>query len=60
MGYGARSFLSAAPVRVTHDLPDRPAGDAVFPAWLGGLKYEAARTFGLATHAPRGEAMWWG
>ncbi|GGN34542.1 aminodeoxychorismate components I/II [Deinococcus daejeonensis] len=60
VAYGAQSFLSAAPVRVTPDLPDRPAGGAVFPAWLGGLKYEAARTFGLAAHAPRGEAMWWG
>ncbi|UBV42134.1 chorismate-binding protein [Deinococcus taeanensis] len=58
--YGTQSFLSAYPVQVQRDLPERPDGTAVFPAWLGGLKYEAARTLGLPAHAPRGEAMWWG
>lgn len=58
--YGSRSFLSAWPLRVSHELPPSPPGDAFFPAWLGGLKYEAARTFGLAAHAAHGQAMWWG
>ncbi|WP_221089360.1 chorismate-binding protein [Deinococcus aquaedulcis] len=54
------SFLSAWPQAVRHDLPDPPGGHTFFPAWLGGLKYEAARAFGLHTHAPQGPAMWWG
>ena len=59
--YGRFSFLSAWPVRVQEDVPERPAADdALFPAWLGGLKYEAAGAFGLDTHAPDGRAGWWG
>ena len=54
------TFLSAAPTRVQHTLPELPAPDAFFPAWLGGLKYEAAREFGLAAHPARGPAQWWG
>ncbi|THF85131.1 aminodeoxychorismate components I/II [Deinococcus sp. KSM4-11] len=54
------SFLSAWPVRVQTHLPERPVASGYFPAWLGGLKYEAARSFGLATHDGRGAAMWWG
>ncbi|WP_345450936.1 chorismate-binding protein [Deinococcus aluminii] len=63
--YGRFSFLSAWPVRVQAQVPARPEGEALFPAWLGGLKYEAARalderTGGLDTHAPDGPAGWWG
>lgn len=58
--YGRRSFLSAWPVKVQEELPERPGGMSLFPAWLGGLKYEAAREFGLSTHEPGGPAGWWG
>ncbi len=58
--YGRHSFLSAWPTGVQAHLPERPAGSTLFPAWLGGLKYEAARDFGLDTHLGRGEAAWWG
>ncbi|WP_019585002.1 aminodeoxychorismate components I/II [Deinococcus apachensis] len=58
--YGHYSFLSAWPVAVQEELPERPEGHALFPAWLGGLKYEAAREFGLGTHEPEGRAGWWG
>ncbi|MEF2278193.1 chorismate-binding protein [Deinococcus sp. YIM 134068] len=58
--HGRLSFLSAWPVRVQSEVPERPAGDGLFPAWLGGLKYEAARAFGLVTHEPEGEPGWWG
>ncbi|WP_414656358.1 chorismate-binding protein [Deinococcus sp. VB343] len=58
--YARYSFLSAAPTRIQLTLPEPPAADAFFPAWLGGLQYEAAREFGLAAHAPAGAAQWWG
>ncbi|MDV6375414.1 chorismate-binding protein [Deinococcus arenicola] len=58
--YGRYSFLSAWPIQIQTALPERPDGDTVFPAWLGGLKYEAARDFGLDTHEASGEAAWWG
>ncbi|WP_309569752.1 chorismate-binding protein, partial [Deinococcus sp.] len=58
--YGRYSFLSAWPTRVQAHLPERPGSPGYFPAWLGGLKYGAARTFGLAAHEERGAAMWWG
>lgn len=58
--YGRYSFLSAWPTRAQSTLPERPAGPAVFPAWLGGLKYEAARDFELDAHPAHGEAAWWG
>ena len=58
--YARFSFLSAAPVQVRHDLPERPDTDGFFPAWLGGLKYEAAREFGLSAHPSSGAAQWWG
>ncbi|SMB94428.1 chorismate-binding protein [Deinococcus hopiensis] len=58
--YGRFSFLSAWPVQVQADLPERPVVEALFPAWLGGLKYEAARAFGLEAHGASGPAMWWG
>ena len=54
------TLLSAAPVQVQHTLPQRPAGTALFPAWIGGLKYEAAREWGLPTHPPRGHTQHWG
>ncbi|AFZ68702.1 glutamine amidotransferase of anthranilate synthase or aminodeoxychorismate synthase [Deinococcus peraridilitoris DSM 19664] len=54
------SYLSAAPTRFTQELPARPGGTAAFPAWLGGLKYEAALTFGLPAHPPCGPAQFWG
>ncbi len=54
------TLLSAAPVQVQHTLPQRPAGTALFPAWIGGLKYEAAREWGLPTHPPQGHAQNWG
>ncbi len=58
--YGRFSYLSAWPVQVQTGLPERPGGAELFPAWLGGLKYEAAREFGLSAHAPDGAAGWWG
>ncbi|GGK21931.1 aminodeoxychorismate components I/II [Deinococcus malanensis] len=58
--YGRYSLLSAWPQAVQTELPERPQGGSLFPAWLGGLKYEAAREFGLSVHPPRGTAMWWG
>lgn len=63
--HGRFSFLSAWPVRVQTELPERPGGGRFFPAWLGGLKYEAAGTLaqeqgGLDTHPPDGPAAWWG
>ncbi len=54
------TLLSAAPVSVRHTLPERPTGSGLFPAWIGGLKYEAALAWGLPTHAPQGEAQHWG
>ncbi|WP_370657340.1 hypothetical protein [Deinococcus sp. KNUC1210] len=54
------TLLSAAPTQRRHTLPQRPAGTALFPAWLGGLKYEAAQAFGLPSHAPVGPAQIWG
>ena len=50
------TLLSADPVQVQHTLPQRPAGPALFPAWIGGLKYEAAREWGLPTHPPQGKS----
>ncbi len=58
--YGRSSFLSAWPTQVQFTLPVRPSGTALFPAWLGGLKYEAAREFGLEAHSARDDAAWWG
>ncbi|MDO4264252.1 MAG: chorismate-binding protein, partial [Deinococcus sp.] len=59
--YGRFSFLSAAPTQAQTALPERPGGAAApFPAWLGGLHYEAAQAFGLRTHAPQEEGGWWG
>ncbi len=58
--YGRYSFLSAWPTRGQFSLPQRPSGTALFPAWLGGLKYEAAQDSGLDTHPAHGEAGWWG
>ncbi|MFB9995269.1 chorismate-binding protein [Deinococcus oregonensis] len=58
--YGRYSYLSAWPARVQPELPQRPSGNEVFPAWMGGLKYEAAQEFGLETHAPNGAPGWWG
>ncbi len=58
--HGRYSFFSAAPVRTQVVLPERPAGTGFFPAWLGGLHYEAAQAFGLAAHPPQEEAGWWG
>jgi len=65
VAYGRFSFLSAWPLRVQAELPEQPAGAGLFPAWLGGLKYEAARglapeTGGLDTHDPDGPPAWWG
>ncbi|MFC4453275.1 chorismate-binding protein [Deinococcus sonorensis] len=54
------TLLSAAPVQLIHDLPPRPDGEAFFPAWLGGLQYEAAAGWGLPTHPPTGPAQHWG
>ncbi|WP_407570358.1 chorismate-binding protein [Deinococcus altitudinis] len=54
------TLLSAAPVSVRHTLPERPAGGGLFPAWMGGLTYEAALAWGLPTHPPQGEAQHWG
>ena len=44
--FGRYSFLSAAPTRVQNTLPERPdsieaGSSAIFPAWIGGLTYEA-------------------
>lgn len=58
--HGRFSFLSAYPVRVQKTLPSRPRGNAVFPAWLGGLKYEAARDFGFDVHPSEAGDSWWG
>lgn len=58
--HGRFSFLSAWPVRIQAAVPERPAGEAFFPAWLGGLKYEAARAFGLDTHVSAARTAWWG
>ncbi|CAM3679473.1 chorismate-binding protein [Deinococcus frigens] len=58
--YGRYSFLSAWPTQVQSTLPARPSGNTPFPAWLGGLKYEAAREFDLEAHPAHGEAAWWG
>ena len=57
------TLLSAGPVAVRAGLPPRPTTPGLFPAWLGGLKYEAAREWGLATHPPEPGgvgAQWWG
>ena len=54
-----RTLLSAAPAHIQADIPERPAGTGLFPAYLGGLQYEAARAFGLAAHAPAGESSCW-
>ncbi|WP_272976690.1 chorismate-binding protein [Deinococcus geothermalis] len=58
--HGRFSFLSAWPVRMQATVPERPAGEAFFPAWLGGLQYEAARAFGLDTHVSAARTAWWG
>lgn len=58
--YGRYTFLSAAPTQIQDHLPERPAGNGFFPAYLGGLHYEAASEFGLSTHAPQAGANWWG
>ncbi|RTR27506.1 chorismate-binding protein [Deinococcus radiophilus] len=58
--YGRYSFLSAAPDHIQTEIPERPGGDAFFPAYLGGLHYEAAAQFGLSTHPPTPGASWWG
>ena len=54
------TLLSAAPVSVRHTLAERPTGGDLFPAWIGGLKYEAALAWGLPTHPAQGEAQHWG
>ncbi|MGY2893562.1 chorismate-binding protein [Deinococcus sp. UYEF24] len=54
------TLLSAAPVSIRHTLPERPTGSGLFPAWIGGLHYEAALAWGLPTHPPQGEAQHWG
>ena len=51
------TLLSATPIQVQRTLPQRPAGPALFPAWIGGLKYEAAREWGLPAHPPRGQSQ---
>lgn len=58
--FGRYSYLSAQPVRQQTELPARPSGDAVFPAWLGGLTYEAASELGLRSHPVAGVAQFWG
>ncbi|WP_293913985.1 chorismate-binding protein [Deinococcus sp.] len=63
--FSTHTFLSAAPVDIRRSLPDWPPGSGFFPAWLGGLKYEAAQGWGLETHPapgpPRsGAAQGWG
>jgi len=58
--YGRASYLSAAPTRTRHDLPERPRASGVFPAWIGGLKYEASAAFHLPAHATDGSAQAWG
>ena len=52
------TLLSAAPIQAQHTLPQQPAGPALFPAWIGGLKYEAAREWGLPTHPPQGQSQY--
>ena len=54
------TLLSAAPVSVQGELPERPETTGLFPAWLGGLKYEAASAWGLPTHPVQGQAQHWG
>ena len=54
------TLLSAAPVSVQGELPERPETTGLFPAWLGGLKYEAASAWGLPTHPAQGQAQHWG
>jgi len=54
------TLLSAAPVSVRRSLPERPETGGLFPAWIGGLKYEAALAWGLPTHPARGEPHYWG
>ena len=51
------TLLSAAPIQVQRTLPQRPARPALFPAWICGLKYEAAREWGLPTHPPQGQSQ---
>lgn len=64
--YGAHSFLSAEPTSMQHHLPEFEPLDGLanecqyFPAWLGGLKYEAASSFGLSSHAASSETQFWG
>lgn len=58
--YSRLTFLSAAPTQIQDYLPERPDGQGFFPAYLGGLHYEAASEFGLSTHPPQAEANWWG
>jgi anthranilate synthase len=43
------SYLSAAPSQISLELPERPVGDAIFPAWIGGLTFEAGQKYGFAT-----------
>lgn len=57
--YGRYCFLSAVPTQRRYTLPPRPTTDAFFPAWLGGLKYEAAHDLGLPSKA-LAQAQWWG
>lgn len=40
------SYLSAAPTEVSHTLPKQPQG-LQFPAWIGGLTFEASEQYGL-------------
>ncbi|ADV66936.1 aminodeoxychorismate components I/II [Deinococcus maricopensis] len=54
------TLMSAAPRQVVSTLPERPAGSGLFPAWLGGLKYEGARDLHLPAHAASGPAQLWG
>ena len=54
------TLLSAAPVSVKGELPERPETSGLFPAWLGGLKYEAASGWDLPTHPAQGQAQHWG
>lgn len=66
--YSRYSFLSAQPERVCHSLPTVPeSGAGFFPAWIGGLKYEAAAEYGLSVHsqpssssANKEFSQWWG
>ena len=55
------TLLSAAPKRMRHSLPERPTEGGLFPAWIGGLRYEAASAWGLPTHPPGEQpAQVWG